>query len=83
LFFKTIGHLKCFNILFITNIHIFNFRIHHMHCYNPSLGLATKARGYKVVGQERKPGSERKCEGMNLHIPKGAPILGVGVLVDS
>jgi len=43
----------------------------------------TKARGCKVAGQERKPGSERKCEGMNLHIPKGAPTLGVGVPMDS
>jgi len=41
------------------------------------------ARGCKVVGQERKLGSERKCEGMNPHIPKGAPTLGVRVLVDS
>jgi len=42
----------------------------------------TKARGCKVVGQERKPGSERKCQGMNLHTPKGAPTLGFGVPVD-
>jgi hypothetical protein len=51
-------------------------------CHNPSLGLATKARAYKIVGQERKLGSERKCEGMNLHTPKGASTLGVGVPVD-
>jgi len=43
----------------------------------------TKARDCKVTGQERKPGSERNCEGMNLHTPKGAPTLGIGVLVDS
>jgi len=42
-------------------------------CCNPSLRLATKARVGKVVGQEKKPGSERKCEGMNPHTPKGAP----------
>jgi len=35
------------------------------------------------VGQERKPESERKCEGMNPHTPKGASTLGVGVLMDS
>jgi len=52
-------------------------------CCNLSLGLATKARVYKVAGQERKPGSERKCEGMNPHTPKGAFTLGVGVSVDS
>jgi len=43
----------------------------------------TKARACKVVGQERKLRSERKCEGMNLHIPKGVSTLGVRVLVDS
>ncbi len=52
-------------------------------CYNLSLGLATKARACKVAGQERKPRSERKCEGMNLHTPKGASTLGVGVSLDS
>jgi len=52
-------------------------------CHNPNLGLATKARACKVAGQERKPKSERKCEGMNPHTPKGASTLGVGVLVDS
>jgi hypothetical protein len=54
----------------------------HQICRNPSLGLATKARACKVVSQERKPGSERKCEGMNPHTPKGAPTLGVGVPMD-
>jgi hypothetical protein len=29
--------------------------IQHL-CRNPSLGLATKARGYKVAGQEGDPG---------------------------
>jgi len=51
--------------------------------YNPSFGLTTKARAYKVAGQERKPGSERKCEGMNLHTPKGASTLGVKIPMDS
>jgi len=43
----------------------------------------TKVRACKVVGQERKLGSERKCEGMNPHTPKGAFTLGVGIPVDS
>jgi len=43
----------------------------------------TKTRACKVVNQERKPGTEKKCEGMNLHTPKGTSTLGVGVPVDS
>jgi hypothetical protein len=31
----------------------------------------------------RKPESEGKCEGMNLHTPKGASTLGGGVPVES
>jgi hypothetical protein len=46
-----------------------------MICRNLSLGVATKAMACKVEGQERKPMSERKCEGMNPHIPKGASTL--------
>jgi hypothetical protein len=52
-------------------------------CCNLNLGLTTNARACKVASQERKPRSERKCEGMNPHIPKGASTLGVGVSVDS
>jgi hypothetical protein len=44
---------------------------------NPSLWFATKARAYKVVGQEgnpkvasHAPGSVKECEGMNPHTPK-------------
>ncbi len=33
-----------------------------MYCRNPNLGLTTKARACKVVGQEKKHGSESKCE---------------------
>jgi hypothetical protein len=51
-------------------------------CRNSSLGLATKARACKVVGQDKKPGNERKCERMNLHTPKKDSTLGVGVLMD-
>jgi hypothetical protein len=43
----------------------------------------TKVKAYKVAGQERKPGSERKCEGMNPHTPEGFSTLGVGVPMDS
>jgi hypothetical protein len=60
------------------------------YCRNPSLGLVTKARGCKVAGQEKSPGvmshspgNARKCEGIDLHTPKGTPTLGVGVPVDS
>jgi len=61
-----------------------------MHYHNLSFGLTTKAKGYKVEGQEgnlgvipHAPRSARECEGINLHTPKGIPTLGVGVLVDS
>jgi hypothetical protein len=57
--------------------------IEHEYCRNPSLGLATKARACKVVGQEKKLGNERKCEGMNPHTPKGVSTLRVGVQKDS
>jgi len=46
--------------------------------------VTTKARACKVPRQEGSPGitlhalgSVRKCEGMNLHTPKGASTLGV------
>jgi len=49
-------------------------------CRNPSLGFATKARGYKVASQEGSPGvmphalgSARKCDGIDFRIPKGTP----------
>ncbi len=58
-------------------------------CRNPSFGLATKARACKGVGQKgspevtsHAPKSVGKCEGMNLHTPKWAPTLGVGVSMD-
>jgi hypothetical protein len=59
-------------------------------CCNPSLEFATKSRDYKVVGQEwgmgitfHAPKSVGECEGMNLHTPKWAPTLGIGVLLNS
>ncbi len=54
-----------------------------MDCCNPSLGLVTKAKACKIANQKRKLDREQKCEGMNLHTPKGASTLGVGVSVDS
>ncbi len=48
-------------------------------CHNPSLGLATKVRACKGVGQEwssgitfHVSGNVRQCEGMNAHTPKWA-----------
>jgi len=59
-------------------------------CRNPNLGLATKARACKVAGQEGSLGvmlhalrNARKCEGIDPHTPKGTPILGIGVPMDS
>jgi len=64
--------------------------IFYWDCHNPSLGFATKARAYKVAGQERSlglklhaPGSARECERIDAHTPKGTPTLGFGVPVDS
>jgi len=61
-----------------------------LHYRNPSLRLATKAKGYKVAGQEgslgvmsHALGSVRDCEGINPHTPKGTSPLGVGVPMDS
>jgi len=58
-------------------------------CCNFSFGLATKARVWKGVGQEGSMGvtshalgSVGKCEGTNLHTPKGVPILRVGIPMD-
>ncbi len=49
----------------------------YINCRNPNLGLTTKARGYKVSGQEKDPGvtshapgSAKECEGMNPQSPK-------------
>jgi hypothetical protein len=59
-------------------------------CRNPSLGLATKAKGLQGCGPRGSPGvtsytpgSVRKCEGVNPHTPKATPTLGDGVPVDS
>jgi hypothetical protein len=59
-------------------------------CCNPNLGLTTKKRVGKVTSQEKSSrvtphvfGNVRECEGTKPHIPKGASILGVRVLMDS
>jgi hypothetical protein len=67
-------------------------------CHNPNFWFATKAkallgcgpRGSPGVKARRSlgvtsqtPGSVRKCEGVNPHIPKVTPTLGDGVPVDS
>jgi hypothetical protein len=59
-------------------------------CRNPNLGLATKVRACKSAGQEgsptvtfHAPENVKECEGMNPHTPKGTPILGVGIPMDS
>jgi hypothetical protein len=77
----------------MTNLHIFwayGVGIPTCWCYNLSLGLATKARGCKVTGQEGGPGvmlhalgSVRKCEGIDSHTPKVTPTLRVGTPVVS
>jgi len=67
-----------------------NLGAQNLHCCNPNLGLATKARAYKGTGQEgsprvtsHAPKNVRECEGMNPLTPKGAPTLGIRVPTDS
>jgi len=62
----------------------------YVSCCNPSLGLATKTKACKGVGQKESPGitfhvlgSARECEGMNPHAPKWALTFGVGFPMDS
>jgi len=59
-------------------------------CYNPSFGLATKAKGLQRCGPRgsprvasHTPKSVGKCEGVNLHTPKATPTLGDVVPIDS
>jgi len=63
---------------------------HNPSCCNCNLGLAFKARVSKVAGQEgnsrsmpHAPKSARECEGIDPHTPKGTPILGVGIPMNS
>ncbi len=59
---------------------------HFKMCHNPSLGLATKARGLQGCGPRGRSEIHstcsrecKECEGMNPHTPKWTPMLGVGV----
>jgi hypothetical protein len=68
----------------------FYFPSLHVICYNPSPRFVTKVRAYRAVSQKwssgitfHAPRSVGECEEMNPHIPKWAPILGVGALMDS
>jgi hypothetical protein len=88
-FHEVSPHLPC---VVINEIHIIptfynGFCLYDLHIWvdlsHPSLGFMIKARGCKVVGPRRKPGSARECEGIDPHTPKGTPSLGVGVPVDS
>jgi hypothetical protein len=54
-------------------------------CRNPSIWLATKARGLRGCGLKSRPESHitcsrecKECEGVNPHTPKWTPTLGVG-----
>ncbi len=80
--------------MFCTNVYLeiffyifFNYgnqkfvQICHFQCRNPSLGLATKARACKGVGQVRRPGvtfhvpgNVGECEGMNPTLPNEPPL---------
>jgi hypothetical protein len=77
-----LGHPNSFQFF----LHVGNY----LCCHNPSLGLTTKARAWKVARQEgslkvtlHAPGSVGKCEGMNLHTSEGASTLGIGLPMDS
>jgi len=50
----------------------------------PKQGVARlRAKRLNPVIMPHAPESARKCEGIDPHIPKGTPTLGVGVPVDS
>jgi len=43
-----------------------------------TLALGSRPRqGLARLWAKRKPGGEGRCEGMNLHTPKGASTLGI------
>jgi hypothetical protein len=53
------GCLTSFSIKHLyTQLDVSDIMIYHK-CHNPSLGLATKARGCKVVDQEGSPGVQK------------------------
>jgi hypothetical protein len=54
----------------------------------PQPWVRNQGKGLQGCGQRGKFGSARQCEGIDPHLPKGTPtlgvgVLGVGVLVDS
>jgi len=62
----------------------------YIYCHNLSLGLTTKAKACKGVGQMwrsgatfQAPNNVGECERMNIYTPKWTPTLGVGVSMDS
>jgi hypothetical protein len=48
----------------------------------PRQGLARGRPKGSLGVTSHAPGSVRACEGINPHTPKGAPTLGIGVLVN-
>ncbi len=46
----------------------------YIFCHNLSLGLATKARACKVVGQEGSPGVKENVREWTLTLPKELPL---------
>jgi len=91
-FFLCVFYAHHVLLIFITHaLDFFRALFMHIKCRNPSLGLATKAKGAcKVASQEENlrviphvPKSAKECEGIDLRTPKGTPTLGVAVSVDS
>jgi hypothetical protein len=81
-----------FHHLALTILHNINGieHVHNMDCYNPSLGLTTKARGYKVVGQEEDPevtslapGSAKGVREWTLTLPSELPLWELESQMDS
>ncbi len=52
-----------------------DFQVEVSECHNPSLGLVTKARGYKVVGQEKDPRVPKSVREWTLTLPSELPCL--------
>jgi hypothetical protein len=76
-------HFGCdtFSRLWSCKVMIMSFNMYVYMCYNLSFGLATKARAFKVAGQEwspivtfHAPKSVGKCEGMNPTLPNEFPL---------
>ncbi len=72
----------CFSIRKVRYLGHLHYVKMDYNCHNPSLGLTTKARVRKSVGQERSSGVWKSVR-INTHTPKWTPMLGVEVPVDS